>query len=787
MRQGEAAPAVAALLTGLLWVTLGVTLGLMLAWALVVGSAGTAAAAPAAAVSDDAPLPSLPEGLTPEAVRDLVSRLSDAEARALLVRTLDGLAERPAVAQAPPPGLVGGLADATTRLRTTLSEVRASLPEVAEAPAKVADSLRDPTGASRLIPTLVLLAGMLAVGGLGEALFRRLFSGMGAQPRSGPEPSALEKLEILGLRLVIDLLALAAFGGVAAVVLFMFHPDHSTAHQLIVLAFWAVMFPRLGAAGARFAVAPEDRSLRLPDIDDAAARMIVRRVMVVTALVTIGVLTGDFFRGVGVSPAFLFIQASVTSFLVVALLVAMVWRDRAVVARLISSSDGPAPAQPSRVNQVIAANWHILVTCFLIGIWLAAFVSTALTGERMATPMIVSLGLLAAVPVADWILRAVITHMFGLDVPGATDNRAIDGALSPIPAPAAETGDRLRTRTAYRDVVVRNIRVVLAVIAAILLARVWEVDLHAAAAGGIGETLASALFTIVVSLILASAAWGIIRVAIANAAGAPEDAAEASGDMGGTGGSRLQTMVPLLGRFMLGAIAVIVTMVILSALGVNIGPLIAGAGVVGIAIGFGAQTLVKDILSGVFFLADDAFRVGEYVQIGTVRGAVEHISVRSLRLRHHNGPLNTVPFGEIRHLTNFSRDWAIMKLELRLPFDTDLEKVRKLIKKVGQELSQHPDIGPQFLQPLKSQGVNRMDDSAFIIRVKFMARPGQQFTLRREVFRRIQEAFARNGIQFAPRRVIVDAPAALSGVAAAAAADAMSRDEAPSQQALDTP
>jgi hypothetical protein len=132
-------------------------------------------------------------------------------------------------------------------------------------------------------------------------------------------------------------------------------------------------------------------------------------------------------------------------------------------------------------------------------------------------------------------------------------------------------------------------------------------------------------------------------------------------------------------------LSVIATLIVLSELGVDIGPLIAGAGVIGIAIGFG--------------LADDAFRVGEYIDVGDVMGTVEHISIRSLRLRHHRGPVHTIPFGEIRHLTNFSRDWAIMKIEFRLPFDADLEKVRKIIKKVGQTLMADPVHGFRFYHP----------------------------------------------------------------------------------------
>jgi small-conductance mechanosensitive channel len=327
-------------------------------------------------------------------------------------------------------------------------------------------------------------------------------------------------------------------------------------------------------------------------------------------------------------------------------------------------------------------------------------------------------------------------------------------------------------RLEYCDVLVRNLRLILAVLCVVILAQVWQIDIQGMAAKGVGKNLAGSLFDIVITLVLASAAWGIIKTAVRHSVADQEAEGKSAkgGEMGGKGGTRLQTLIPLLGNFALIVLAVIVVMIALSELGVNIGPLIAGAGIVGLAVGFGAQTLVKDILSGLFFLIDDAFRVGEYIDVGDVRGQVEHISIRSFRLRHHRGPVHTIPFGEIHHLTNYSRDWAIMKLELRVPFDTDIEKVRKIVKKIGQELMDDPVHGPNFLQPVKSQGVHRMDDSAFIIRVKFMTRPGEQFVLRRVVFGRIQEMFAENGIQFAPRRVIVDTANVSAATAGAAAA-----------------
>lgn len=173
---------------------------------------------------------------------------------------------------------------------------------------------------------------------------------------------------------------------------------------------------------------------------------------------------------------------------------------------------------------------------------------------------------------------------------------------------------------------------------------------------------------------------------------------------------------------------------------------------------------------------DDAFRKGEYIDVGSVMGTVQRISLRSMQLRHHNGPVHTIPFGEITSVTNYSRDWAIIKFELRLPFETDIDRVRKIIKKVGLAMMEDEELGPLMIEPLKFQGVNRMDDSALIVRCKLMAHPGQQFQVRREAFTRIQRAFADHGIKFAPRRVIVETSVPTQAAAAAAAEAAKAQE-----------
>ena len=266
------------------------------------------------------------------------------------------------------------------------------------------------------------------------------------------------------------------------------------------------------------------------------------------------------------------------------------------------------------------------------------------------------------------------------------------------------------------------------------------------------------VYTVLLVSVMAYVGWSAIRTAFDRKIAEEQGLAspgEQSDEGIGQGGSRLATLLPLLRNALLIAISVLVAMIVLSAIGIDIVPLFAGAGLIGVAIGFGAQTLVRDIFSGVFFLIDDAFRVGEYIETGAAKGSVEKISIRSMQLRHHNGPLHTIPFGEITQLTNYSRDWVILKLPIRVQFGTDTERVRKLIKRLGVELLNHPEIGEKFIEPLKSQGVYGLDDLGIVTRLKFKTRPGDQFAVRRIVYQKIKEMFEREGIAFAGREVRV--------------------------------
>ena len=222
--------------------------------------------------------------------------------------------------------------------------------------------------------------------------------------------------------------------------------------------------------------------------------------------------------------------------------------------------------------------------------------------------------------------------------------------------------------------------------------------------------------------------------------------------------TRLQTTLPFL-RAALGiALGVLAVLVALSSLGVNTAPLIAGAGVFGLAVSFGSQSLVRDVISGLFYMWDDAFRVGEYVETGRLKGTVETIGLRSVKVRHHNGPLHTIPYGQLGAVTNTSRDFATIKFNLRLERGCDLETVRKTAKQIGIAMQQDPEIAAEVILPLKMQGIVEVAETALVVRFKFTARPVKPSWVQREYLKRIYTAFAEKGIAFASGALTLPVP-----------------------------
>ncbi|MFV0475322.1 MAG: mechanosensitive ion channel family protein, partial [Pikeienuella sp.] len=301
------------------------------------------------------------------------------------------------------------------------------------------------------------------------------------------------------------------------------------------------------------------------------------------------------------------------------------------------------------------------------------------------------------------------------------------------------------------------------VLSAILLLKSWSIDpFDAGDARGVAA-IAPALVAAACILIIGISAWRAAKAFIMAYEPAPEEEADDGGDGLGKVGSRIGTMLPVLRGFIAALIFSVTIMAAFGALGVNIGPMIAGAGIFGLAIGFGAQKLVADVISGFFYLYEDAFRVGEYIVSDQGKGVVENISIRSARLRHHRGALFTVPFSSMGTVQNHSRDWVKIKFTFQVAVDTDVEKVRKLVKKVGVQLMDDPELEGKFIEPVKSQGAVSIKGHSFEIGVKYMCKPGEQFTIRRKAYAALQTAFHDNGIELHRPSIMLDQ--ALEGAA----------------------
>lgn len=311
------------------------------------------------------------------------------------------------------------------------------------------------------------------------------------------------------------------------------------------------------------------------------------------------------------------------------------------------------------------------------------------------------------------------------------------------------------------DVVAHCLRLALRIAIAIAVAQIWVVDVLALMRFEEWRGLGRALATAGAALVVAYVVWQVIKFNIdaylarhpAPATGIDQDPdAPAPGPA-----TRLRTMLPLARGALAVVLVALATLIALGELGVNITPLIAGASILGLAISFGSQALVRDIVSGVFFLADDAFRVGEYIDTGRAKGTVEGFTLRSIKLRHQNGQVHTIPFGQLASITNFSRDWVTVKFNLRLARDTDIELVRKTVKKIGLDLAADPALKHEILVPLKLQGIADITDTALVLRFKFTARPGNPGIIQRLAARRMYEVFPAKGIGFAQPMVSVHA------------------------------
>src|SRR5829696_8781793 len=679
----------------------GLLLGLTLAFILLVRVPTADAQATAA------------PGPPPPQVQQLLELLQDPAVRGWVDQQHQP-APTPVTAEPAPPTFSTMMAARTAGLREHLAGLAAAAPRLPSEFRSAAVRLLAELQGHRLMGVLVLVLGFIALGAGTEWVFRKVT----AQPQrrifSLPMETVPERLRAMGLRLAFGLseVAIFALGCIGAFLAFDWPP---LLRQVVLAYLVAAVILRLTLVLGRFLLAPDILGLqdserfRVLPLPADAARFWFRRLALFDGWFALGRATLEVLSALGFSQEAreLVAYALGLGLLVVALNV--VW------------------ARPHALSALPDATLHR--TRHAVGPWL----------------MSVVLVLLWALWVAG-LMRLFSLVAVALLLPGAIMVAQSASRHVSRPAAGSEVSSTPGLLAIYLD---RGIRALLIIGAALLLAQAWELDLvEMTGRDTLLTRLVRGALSSVVILLVADLIWEVVKSLIDRRLSQTE-ASSPPGTDAAVRQARLRTLLPIFRNVAFVVLAVVAVLMALSALGVEIGPLIAGAGIVGVAIGFGSQTLVKDIISGIFYLLDDAFRVGEYIQSGSYKGTVESFGFRSVKLRHHRGPLFTVPFGVLGAVQNMSRDWVIDKLTVGVSYDSDLEKAGKIIKQIGNDLAQDAEFAPQIIEPLKMQGVEQFGDFAVQLRLKMMTKPGEQFVVRRRAFALIKKAFDENGIEFA--------------------------------------
>jgi small-conductance mechanosensitive channel len=475
----------------------------------------------------------------------------------------------------------------------------------------------------------------------------------------------------------------------------------------------ALLVTRIGVVVGNFLLAPDAERFRIVPTDTVAARFWCRRLTGFIGWFAFGWVTVGLLSTLGFSMAGRQLVAYLLGLGLLAIALESVWRRPVAPDR---GTEAPSPqthhlgrgAQNAVLSVGIVLLWGLWVARALPSFWLVLVI--------------------IALPLANRIIQRAVEHL--LQPPGSP--QVVDGPRSVV--------------TVCLE---RGLRALLIIGAAGVLAWGWGVDLvHLAGQDTLFARLVHGVLSAVIILLAADVLWQATKAAIDRKLAEVADLSQPNTDEARRR-ARLRTLLPIFRNVLFVVVVVFAVMMALAAMGVEIGPLIAGLGVLGVAIGFGAQSLVRDVIAGMFYLLDDAFRIGEYIQSGNYKGTVESFSFRSVKLRHHRGPVYTVPFSLLGAVQNQSRDWVIDKLMVGITYDSDIERARKLIKQIGLDLAKDPEFAPLILEPLKMQGVENLGDFAVQIRMKMMTLPGEQFVIRRKAFAMIKKAFDANGIKFA--------------------------------------
>lgn len=678
-----------------------------------------------------------------EDLRSLADTIEDPAKREEFLKNLRGLIEaakdeKAEEEPAPNGGLGGslisqlsGAASAASHLLVAAVDKISDLPVLAE---WVSKQLSDTRARDALFDALWKLAAIIGVGIVGEWLVRRVLD----KPRHALEGRNQSRKKVVDLadavvripsllgRTLLDVLPVAAFVAAAYAMLPVLQPGGKT-QLLVVIFFNAYLISRVSLVVMRMVLVPGAPGLRLLPLSGETANYLYiwsRRLIVVWV---VGFYLVEAARFLGMPGAGADGLLRLVGLLVAMMLVVFVMQNRQGVAKWIRGKHHASSSKSAgaRLRRRLADVWHVLAIVYVVGVFFIWALDVEGGFEYLARATVISGAIILIARIAAHALR-----------------RAVDRGFAVRPEVKARFPMLEARVNRYVPLVHIVLRVLLSVVAGIALLQAWGVDALGWLESPFGQRIVASSFSIAFVLVCALVLWESVSTAIErylSQTDADGNVVERS--------ARARTLLPLLRNALMVVLLVLVTLIVLSEFGVNIGPLLAGAGVVGLAIGFGSQKMVQDLITGAFILFEDSISVGDVVTAAGISGVVERLSIRSIRLRDLSGNVHTIPFSSVDTVTNMTKEFSMAVIEAGVAYRESVDEVMEVIRTLAEEFEKDPEFGPLILEPMEMLGVEALADSAVVIKFRFKTLPIKQWSVKREFQRRMKNRFDELGIE----------------------------------------
>jgi small-conductance mechanosensitive channel len=478
-------------------------------------------------------------------------------------------------------------------------------------------------------------------------------------------------------------------------------------------------------------VAPRAPALRLVPVSTGGATHAWRASIIVLSTVFIGYTLVSLSEILGLDHTGAMVVGRIIALIAHLEVAFAIWRGRHAVARWIAGRPD-APGTVAALRRSLAGVWHIFALFYVLALWIAYA---------------------AGVHNAFSVLLRVVLVVIGGGVFGRLAWMACSALLDrALPDPTASPARHARAR-AYNPLVRLLIRILIGALVLLCILQGWGVDAFGyLASNKLSRSLLATLLFILITIAIALTFWEWVNALCSGWI----DRLAATGRS--RQASRLRTLMPLFKT----AIAVVLVLtcgiICLTRLGVNATPLLAISSVVGIAVGFGSQKLVQDIITGLFLLLEDAMQVGDKVTLASMTGTVERLSIRTIRLRGNDGSMNIIPFSSVTTVTNLTRDFGVAQLSIAVAYDEDLDHVYAVMNEIAAAMQAEPRWGAVIRDDLQIFGLDEFGASALVITAQIRTGPGQQWAVRREFYQRVKKRFGAEGIEM-PYTYLAPGPA----------------------------